>query len=1618
MNPTAATDPRARTARPALIAAILLTAAVLTGALGAATARASTEVLVTEPFTGSTMSSSNWVLPSAPTGSNEACLTAGTSTTQTPVPGCGLSTPDASGSGALRLTSAATTQEGGVAYSLSVPTADGIDATFNTHQYGSSSRADGIAFFLAAANPADPVPPASIGESGGALGYSTSGGNAGMTYGYLGIGLDVYGNYANSTVDGSGCTSPGWRTSGTAYANNVSVRGPGDGTTGYCLLNSTRATNSMSGKVLDASSGTRASSTVPVEVVINPSASSITTASGLTVAAQSYEVAFTPVGSAQQTLSGSLPSVAGLGFPSSWYNASTGIPYQLTFGWVGSTGGSTEIHEVDNLSAATVAGTPPALTASMTDDASGTPVHGSTINYSVAVGNQAATADDPGPITVTDTLPTGETPGSASGTGWSCTAPSGQTVTCTYTGTLATGASLNAIDFPATVTAGAGTALTNTAVASSDTSNPARAQDAVTVATPPSVVANPTFTLANVDGYTGSATGTQGTYGGTAPLTITDTWQHCNIAGTSCTDISGATGLSYATGPADYGYRLRLHEHVSNVAGSVDAYSTYIAGVPSTTLTSVPSDPSNSSVASITASSAAGAAFLCTLDSGAAGDCASTAQFTGLSDGDHTLTVQAVYAGLSDPTGASDTWLVDTTPPTDTSSCGAPTGQNGTYLMSDSCTVQGTDAGSGVDHVAYRLDSGPIVTTVSGTTTATVPITGDGTHQFSTEIVDAAGNTSGWTTHTITVDTPPPAPTVTSPANGSYTNDNEPTITVSAQSGSTVAIDVDGALAGTPTADGDGHASITLSSPLSDGAHTVDAIATDQDGNSSPDSATNTFTVITVAPPAPTVTAPADGAYTNDNEPTITVSAQPYSTDTIDIDGTDVGTATADAGGTASLPLTTPLSDGAHTVDATATDRAGNLSPDSATNTFTVITVAPPAPTVTAPADGSYTNDNEPTITVSAQPHSAVAVYVDGALAGTATADAGGAASLTLTTPLSDGQHTVDATATDRAGNLSPDSTTNTFTVITVTPPAPTITAPADGSSTNDTTPTVTVSAQPYSTDMIDIDGTEAGTATADAGGAASLTLTTPLSDGQHTVDATATDRAGNRSPASATNTFTVKTVTSVHLTGPSAGPTATADPTVTYTGEPGDEFSLSVDGTVAATGVIPAAGAGSLTLPAALADGPHTIAISATDALGNIAADSVVITVDTHVPSAVSIVQAPAHDTALTSAAFEFTGAGSGEDYQCSLDGGPYAPCDPAVTFSGLAEGPHILLVRLVSGVGIPGAGTEYAWTVDTAPPPAPPVLTAPATATTPGDAHFSFSPEPGATLECSLDGGSYAPCPQSLTLTGLSLGTHTLKVVQLADTGQMSVPTVYRWRVLRRTGPRGLARWAQARIAARSTAYGGDRLLVGCALNAGSVHTCTVNAYWHDQRIGSGTARVARAGALSTAVTVMLTAKGRALLARAIGGLPIALWASATPFHQAQLPAGVLTVAYAPFEFVLPDVLFASASSQLTSRASAIVSQMAAELRGARSIRCEGDTDDLGGAAYNLELGMQRARTVCDALRDHGVHADFSLVSFGPSRPVASNATAAGRRLNRRVVVQASFLDLAPARPAHRDR
>ncbi len=104
------------------------------------------------------------------------------------------------------------------------------------------------------------------------------------------------------------------------------------------------------------------------------------------------------------------------------------------------------------------------------------------------------------------------------------------------------------------------------------------------------------------------------------------------------------------------------------------------------------------------------------------------------------------------------------------------------------------------------------------------------------------------------------------------------------------------------------------------------------------------------------------------------------------------------------------------------------------------------------------------------------------------------------------------------------------------------------------------------------------------------------------------------------------------------------------------------------------------------------------------------------------------------------------------------------------------------------------------------------------------------------------------------------------------------------------------------------------------------------------------------------------------------------------------------------LGDVLFDSGKAQLQPEASRNMGKLAEVFKAdpARKASIEGYTDSVGSASSNQELSSRRAGAVMSALVGLGVPADrLTTRSHGEEMPVASNDTASGRQMNRRVEI-----------------
>ncbi|NLQ04564.1 Ig-like domain-containing protein, partial [Cylindrospermopsis raciborskii] len=241
----------------------------------------------------------------------------------------------------------------------------------------------------------------------------------------------------------------------------------------------------------------------------------------------------------------------------------------------------------------------------------------------------------------------------------------------------------------------------------------------------------------------------------------------------------------------------------------------------------------------------------------------------------------------------------------------------------------------------------------------------------------------------------------------------------------------------------------------------------------------------------------------------------------------------------------------AYTVTVTATDGGGLTATQTVTVNVTDVDDTPPVPpTIVNFTDnvtprtgtfnnGSRTNDPTPTLNITAEAASTIRVFLSGQQvpgAVTTVNTTGNISTYTFTpsTPLSQGNYSFTATATDAAGNISNQSNPFSLTVDTTPPLAPTIVNFTDdvapltgtlpsGSTTNDSTPTLNITAETGSTVQIFRNGFSYGTAQESSTPGTYTFTTATLGSFTHQFTAQATDAAGNISPSSPTFSLTVE---------------------------------------------------------------------------------------------------------------------------------------------------------------------------------------------------------------------------------------------------------------------------------------------------------------------------------------------------------------------------------------------------------------------------------------------------------------------------------------------------------------
>lgn len=743
-----------------------------------------------------------------------------------------------------------------------------------------------------------------------------------------------------------------------------------------------------------------------------------------------------------------------------------------------------------------------------------------------------------------------------------------------------------------------------------------------------------------------------------------------------------------------------------------------------------------------------------------------------LADNGYTVQV-SVSDAAGNPGSAGKAITLDTTPPTVSFNVVAGDDVINSVEHGQAQIVSGTATGASVgDKLIITIGSNQYTTTVDasgywsvGVPASVISALADGTVTLSATITDSAGNSSTQT-HDVVVNTASVALTVNTLSGDDVINAAEAGASLvingsSAQfaSGTQVTITLNGK-SYTATIQSDGAWQTTVPAAdvgaLADGAsYQVSASAQDSAGNSA--SATHTISVDTTSPVISVNTLSGDDVLNAaEAQQPLTVhgssSAEAGQTVTVTLGGK---TYTALVGSDGTWTLDVPaadlvaLSQGALTVTAVVNDKAGNSG--QTTHTLTVDTGAP-AVTISTVADDDIVNNAEQlagqTIsgTTTAEQGQTVTVSFNGH---SYQATVGADGSWSVFVPgrdflgLSDGDYTITATVSDKAGN--PGSATHD---VTLNGDVPTIVintfaqddivnaaehgTPLIVSGTTDApagqTVTITLNGKTY-TATVQNDGTWSYTV-----GSADVTA---LADGgSYVINAQVSNAIGNS--ASDNHSVTVDlTAPSMRIsidslqndTGLSASDFITNDKQVVVNGSltaqlgNNEKAQISLDGGSTWIDLTVTGTTWRYTDGRTLTDGTYPYQVRVIDNAGNVGAtDSQDVVIDLTKPAATSItVDSVSQDTGLSDSDFITSdnqislkgtlGAalGSGDHAQISLDGGATWT---DVSVSGLswtyvdgrtlADGDYNYQLRVIDDAGNISATTSQVVTIDTVAPDA----------------------------------------------------------------------------------------------------------------------------------------------------------------------------------------------------------------------------------------------------------------------------------------------------------------------------
>jgi hypothetical protein len=609
---------------------------------------------------------------------------------------------------------------------------------------------------------------------------------------------------------------------------------------------------------------------------------------------------------------------------------------------------------------------------------------------------------------------------------------------------------------------------------------------------------------------------------------------------------------------------------------------------------------------------------------------------------------------------------------------------DGVILNITDVVINGTASGADLDSIEVLIDNtsqGNATLTDSSWTISVILAEGQ---RNVTAVARGTANSTASHSINLTIDLTNPSVEITSPEDLALFNTGTIIMNGTASDANGIQV-VEVSIDDGPFENATGTNEWSFEFSLSDGDHSITVKATDNAGNSN---ATGIQVTVETQNPQISITSPLNNAILNSSNITINGTAS-------DANGIQVVEVSIDDGpfenatGTNEWSFSATIQDGTYNATARAIDTFGNSV--EAMISFTIDTQAP-AVTVNWPPNGQLINSANLTIigTASSNSIESVTLSIDGSVPTLALLNSTSGEWSFEAVNLVDGEHQLNATAIDSAGN---EATAISSFIVDTIDPAISITSPTDNSTL--TLSGITIAGNASDLNGIDkvqvsVNGSEASTANFNSTSGEWI-FQAILQNGNRTITAIAIDLSGN-SATTGISVIVDADGSVIAISSPSNGSMInSANVTISGTassGTPIESVLVSIDESSATSASFNSTSGIWIFGPVPLVDGKHTAKAIATDMANNTAIANTSFTIDTVAPT-IEILS-PADGSNITSNNVGISGTSSDANgiasVQLSVDDGPFQLVNGTTSWSFdavLANGNHTIMAQATDNAG-----------------------------------------------------------------------------------------------------------------------------------------------------------------------------------------------------------------------------------------------------------------------------------------------------------------------------------------------